>query len=962
MENQINIIDTVQSISVNFENMTNDKVFMKQTFTEFEKSDKFKINFRDCHVAICPNGGMIAICKKKGVYDISKGTKINQYIIVMYQNIKKKYLIPIDWNYKERYVINLEYNEKEQLYAICNDGTILKIDILTQKAVQKKSSELFKYQNIVKAKLFENGFVALTVDQNFYYIKDIKNPVPKLIFPMSLLKFTNNVDFLLLPAKKTKSKKMELLITNELGKGIIHIIINDEDEGQFPTLPKDENSNLLVCKGVTRIKKEIDEDYYLNLEEKVDEEIPKPGEEFVSLGKIVSMVLSPTKDQFALYDDRGAAFIFYTNFEEGGKRKNAILDYDKNDQEQISVIKFQEGCQFLFCGSDAVALCGQRYIFLMNENKNKLVYKFNEDDKIDPSIPNVFFKCISEVDGLRLITNDGVYFISKVPQELYEVCQTFSQASSKKLLKLYEDSVKKISNTEKQINDLGDKLPTSIYNLQLAAANIFWTNNTEDEEKKESQIFLLRAAQHAKYFVKKDLFNFDKFYTICKDIRTVNNLRNHSLMPKLITYNEYQNIMYNPYDLINILIRNLNFGMAFKICQYLEIDIKLVYEKYAIACIKKIAKNADTEEEESVFNELNEKLKKVENFSFITLAKKAFKYNKDVMGMKFLENEKSILTKLPKYIDKGDWDKVLELSENIIDTKILMSILEKMLKRTSIKDFVSIAGKHPKLRTYVVEFMNKNLKDQLDEYMELLKTPEELFFYALEQYFQSSDYNKRMKYLTMARNNERIIDNTINPNFEHKFYKSYLDSLEKNLTFKVECLNLDKTVIPKAEVTSFDISIYDTYKLCVKAEKFNWIESQNKTFNFSPEGMMIMRLISYGEIPTIGAIEAAVKKNINNLKKINLTYLNLADIYFMSKSYDNAAQIIKYINDPLYFEYKIEMLKYMDKLDFALEAIITDKTVENKEELVLDIIKNKPKLKFKAKALAEKNNVILNLE
>lgn len=90
MENQINIVDTVQNISTNFESMTNDKIYMKETFVNLEKKDKFNINFRDCHVAICPNGGMIAICKKKGVYDISKATKINQYIIVMYQNIKKK--------------------------------------------------------------------------------------------------------------------------------------------------------------------------------------------------------------------------------------------------------------------------------------------------------------------------------------------------------------------------------------------------------------------------------------------------------------------------------------------------------------------------------------------------------------------------------------------------------------------------------------------------------------------------------------------------------------------------------------------------------------------------------------------------------------------------------------------------------------------------------------------------------
>ena len=169
----------------------------------------------------------------------------------------------------------------------------------------------------------------------------------------------------------------------------------------------------------------------------------------------------------------------------------------------------------------------------MNENKNKIVYKFYEDDKIDPSVCNIFFKCISEVDGLRFLSNDGIYFISKVTKELNDVCQSFSKATSKELLKLYEDSVKKVSNTEKKINDLGDNLPSSILNLQIAAANIFWTDNAQDEEKKEAQIFLLRAAQHAKYFVKKDLFNFDKFYTICKDIRIVNNLRNNSKMQKL---------------------------------------------------------------------------------------------------------------------------------------------------------------------------------------------------------------------------------------------------------------------------------------------------------------------------------------------------------------------------------------------------------------------------------------------
>ena len=102
----------------------------------------------------------------------------------MYQTSKKKYLIPIDWSYKSKYFILFDFNEKEQLYGICNDGTIYKIDILTQKAVEKITSNLFLRENIEKAKLYEEGFIALTKEGNFYYVNDIKNPTPQLIFQM----------------------------------------------------------------------------------------------------------------------------------------------------------------------------------------------------------------------------------------------------------------------------------------------------------------------------------------------------------------------------------------------------------------------------------------------------------------------------------------------------------------------------------------------------------------------------------------------------------------------------------------------------------------------------------------------------------------------------------------------------------------------------------------------------------
>ena len=193
--------------------MNDDYIYMKEQFVEFEHDTPIKFNFKEWHIAICPNGGLIAACKKKGILDITKGSKINKNIIVTYQNIKKQYLIPIDWDYKKKWVVDLEFNYKEQLYAICNDGTIFKIDIVTKKAVPKDSPSLFENEPIDKAKLFEDGFIALTVNGDFYFVDNIKKPFPRLFFAMkSMLEFTNNVDFILIPKNYSKSGNLELII------------------------------------------------------------------------------------------------------------------------------------------------------------------------------------------------------------------------------------------------------------------------------------------------------------------------------------------------------------------------------------------------------------------------------------------------------------------------------------------------------------------------------------------------------------------------------------------------------------------------------------------------------------------------------------------------------------------------------------------------------------------------------
>ena len=254
--------DILEDIALDIEKIDENFILMKEQLCEFKDGDKIKINFKECHVAICPNGGLIAICKKKGFLDISKGSKINNNIIIMNQKSKRKLYISIDWNYRVRWIVTFEFNEKEQLYAICNDGSIYKINILNVKAEPKVSSELFKNEEIEKCKLYKNGFIALTVDGNIYHIPNIKNPIPELFVPIkSLLDFSNNIEYLIIPEETSRSRKLELLITNDKGPGVIQVI--KSEEGKLGIMPVDIDSNKIAYKNINIIRNTTIETFVL---------------------------------------------------------------------------------------------------------------------------------------------------------------------------------------------------------------------------------------------------------------------------------------------------------------------------------------------------------------------------------------------------------------------------------------------------------------------------------------------------------------------------------------------------------------------------------------------------------------------------------------------------------------------------------------------------------------------------
>ena len=969
--------EKLESLANDFNVISPNNCFLKEKITNVYFTNKFRINYKDYFVAISKNGGLIATCKKKSDSLEKKFLReTTNTIIVMQQNGKKQYKISLTLNYAKRWIVAFDFSQNENLYGICNDGTIYKFDILLQEAKEQVSTQAFETDNIIKAKFFQKGFIALTHYGIFYYIKDFKNIIPKSIFHMkSLLEFTNinNVDFIGIPPDTSRSGKLELIFTNEKGEGIINVTEQPE-KYDYNILPIEINNKVeRTIDHVFQLKEKELEPYII-----IDnDEIPKQDDFVIvennninnintnnkTVGKIIAIAISPSYEQVALYNNKGNVYIFNSKFTKGKKEAKFEIKKDLAKQEQDDIqyiINYQPNCQFLFCGEDALALFGKKYVLITNDTfKKTLVYKITEEEKhAFFFVEDVYGKCISEVDGLRISTNNGIYFISKVDKNLFEACYPFAKSNSKKLLKAYNSYlIDELDNGEK-IKELGESLSTTIFVLLNAAANIYWKEEETDEVKKEAQMYLLKAAQLGKIFANaEEEFNHDKFLGICKDLRVVNNLRNNEESQILITYKEYESLTFQ--ELIKKILIQHNFNLAFKISNYLiGYDTKKIYQKWACAKIKKLNRLANKSEQIKLYDNIIYSLSNIKNVSYIQLAKKAFKCKHNELGMKFLENEKSILAKIPIYLKMNKLEKVLELSYETYDSNVIEIALNQLIDYTGVDNyFIEKVKDNQKLRYAVIDLLKKYDKSDtyIDKYLEEIKDYEELMLLQLEKFFTYKEIDKKKKCLKLAKEYQKNLDKN---NVNNKFYLMYLTELSNSIKFKKDCMDLDRKIISKSYIKPFDNSIYDCYKFGAKENKLDWIEKQNKHFELSSKKMTLMRFRSLAENGKIVLIEDIIKNS--SLKKLSITPINMADFYFEFKNYDLATKYVKLITHQEYFDYKIEMLKYMEKYEDLLEVAISSKNLDKIPDIINDVLKRKPELQNKVDELCKNYKINLS--
>ena len=976
--------DYLDNFNLNIENMDKNLYFMREQFVDFSQLDKLKqlkIRFSDCIVAMSKNGGLIAYCVKGGHF-VDK--VINKKIVVMFQNAVKSYSININrnWDNLKKFVICLDFTPKEDLYAILNDGKVFKVSYNLGKLKQKISPSALTETGLLSAKFFEKGFIALTKGGEFYYIKDFKNMFAIKFFTAipPFINIDNKVDYIPIPAENTESRKIELLITKQEDDGGIISVPLKEDNENTPVVPYGETGYLEIV-GISHITRETthklivssnmgsnDKDDKIKKDKKKEKGevvIEPPKIENVGkqkeIGKICAIAISPNNEKVAFYNrNRKCAYLYNADFE--GEYKVVYFDcdnsphYEEYQKELDEALEFREGCEFLFCGEDTLALCWQRVIILSKvKAKDALVY-ISSEENIGKG--KLVCKCITEVDGLRYFTNDGIFLISKVPKELYNIGDEFSKAVSKKLIDIYKNTLNRKYTDNKDIRSLSKDLPEAVMELQRASANIFWTDNNNEQNQKETQLFVLKVAQFMKKFVDKEEFNFLRFNQICKEMRIINNLRNDPKYPVFMTYREYVKI--DPKDLISILIKFRNFQLAANISRFLDYPMKKVLNKYVMAIMKReigymeesIDNNSKGDEIKEKYSVLFESLEKVPGISFVKLAKKASKYGGRKLAMYLLEQEKSELVKIPMLLQlKSNFDDPLKIAFDSYDFNAVIKVMADV-KKESINVLIN-QQLHKYFRKILLYYKIYD-KGQIINFLEKTKNYVELYYLNIKTFFKQDNFENRMEAINECKSDlktfEKYLKKLEKKNdplkadkielFDIKAANKFLERLEFITKFQSKCLSEEKAIIHYSEKDPFRVSVYDCFKKGFMKEESNWIEAQNKNIQYSPKKLHLIKFRSYLELKRPDAIENQLQKT--PLKKLGLSPINLAEIYYDYKYYAQAARWLVQVKDLSYYDYVISLFKHMKAYKEWLEYIISNKNIEDKANLVNEVLAISP--------------------
>ncbi|GAM26637.1 hypothetical protein SAMD00019534_098120 [Acytostelium subglobosum LB1] len=300
-------------------------------------------------------------------------------------------------------------------------------------------------------------------------------------------------------------------------------------------------------------------------------------------------------------------------------------------------------------GSDGV-------MFSWNINQVNSLKYFEEGQNIVVSSNDCkALHIVTEIDGLRIISERSTDFFCRVPSETRDIFSIGSFTSASMLYAATEEFLNHSPKADEFIRGIRADLEVAV-NTCINAAGFEY--NASEQSK------LLRAASFGKCFL--DNYNPQLFVQTCKALRVLNAVRYYEIGIPL-TLEQYNYI--GAEGLIRCLIERRLHLLAWRICDYLKIKADFVLVHWACTKVR-------TNEDEEVLSKIIiNKLQAVPGISYANIASAAHSAGRKYIATKLLDFEPKAADQVPPLLTMNQREMALNKAIESGDTNLIHLVL-----------------------------------------------------------------------------------------------------------------------------------------------------------------------------------------------------------------------------------------------------------------------------------------------
>ncbi|KAI8983029.1 Vps16, N-terminal region-domain-containing protein [Pilobolus umbonatus] len=395
------------------------------------------------------------------------------------------------------------------------------------------------------------------------------------------------------------------------------------------------------------------------------------SDQHLTQGPFTKMVVSPNGKFLALFTLDGKLWVVST-------------DFQKNLSEYSTKSKIPPQ-QLVWCGTDSVVLYWDKIVLMVGPFGDWIKYTYE-----DP------IYLASEIDGVRIISNEKCELLQKVPTSTENIFKIGSTEPAAMLFDALDHYERKSPKADENIRSIKAELIDAVDSCIEAAGFEF---------QNYYQRSLLKAASFGKCFL--DNYNANSFVDMAQSIRVLNAVRFYDIGIPL-TYVQYKRL--GPEVLIDRLINRNHHLLAIRIAEYLKLRTNKILIHWACEKIK-----SSTEDEEAICRTIVDKLSKKPGLSYAEIAKTAHDAGQTRLATKLLDYEPRAADQVPLLISMEEDETALIKAIDSGDTDLVYLVIFHLKRKLPLGEFFRMINNKPMaanlLEVYCKEQDTELLKD-----------------------------------------------------------------------------------------------------------------------------------------------------------------------------------------------------------------------------------------------------------